>query len=121
PTTTSRARTSCRSARTATARSTSCRSPDPSTASTPRADAATRAAHPGGGMGDRDILHVTTPAAWAATRRAGEIRPPSLATEGYVHCSTRAQLAATLERHFPGAGPLLALVIDADAVATDLH
>lgn len=68
-----------------------------------------------------DILHLTTPQAWAAARRAGEIRPPSLATEGFVHCSTRSQLDTTLDRHFRGAGPLVALVIDPAAVAGDLR
>ncbi|HEX6420601.1 MAG TPA: DUF952 domain-containing protein [Acidimicrobiales bacterium] len=72
-------------------------------------------------MDDSDILHVTTQAAWAEARRAGEIRPPSLAAEGFVHCSTRAQLAATLRRHFRGAGPLVALVVDPVAVAADLR
>jgi uncharacterized protein (DUF952 family) len=68
-----------------------------------------------------DVLHVTTPAAWAAAQEAGEVRPPSLATEGFVHCSTRAQLAATLDRHYRGAGPLVLLVLDAESLAADLR
>ncbi|HEX6424110.1 MAG TPA: DUF952 domain-containing protein [Acidimicrobiales bacterium] len=70
---------------------------------------------------DDDILHLTTPQAWAAAQRTGEIRPSSLAAEGFVHCSTRAQLGTTLDRHFRGAGPLVALVIDPAAVAGDLR
>lgn len=72
-------------------------------------------------MMDDDILHVTTPDAWAAAQQAGVIRPPSLDTEGFVHCSTRAQLDSTLDRHFRGAGPLVVLVIDPAAVAGDLR
>lgn len=68
-----------------------------------------------------DILHITTPAGWDDARRAGVVRPPSLATEGFVHCSTRDQLAATLARHFAGSGPLLGLVLDQDRIAPALR
>jgi uncharacterized protein (DUF952 family) len=68
-----------------------------------------------------DILHVTTPSAWAEAQRTGSVRPPSLDTEGYAHCSTRAQLPGTLARHFPGTDPLVALVLDPAAVGPDLR
>jgi uncharacterized protein (DUF952 family) len=64
-----------------------------------------------------DIVHVTTPAAWAEARRTGFVRPPSLESEGFAHCSIRSQLPDTLARHFPGADPLVGLVLDAAAVA----
>ena len=67
------------------------------------------------------ILHITTHEAWAAAQQAGVVRPPSLDTEGFVHCSTPAQLDTTLDRHFRGAGPLLVLVLDPDAIAPDLR
>jgi uncharacterized protein (DUF952 family) len=70
---------------------------------------------------DAAILHITTPADWAAAQQAGVVRPPSLDTEGFVHCSTPAQLDTTLDRHFRGAGPLLVLVLDPDAIAPDLR
>lgn len=59
-----------------------------------------------------DVLHITTPAAWADAQRTGSVRPASLDDEGFVHCSTRDQLAGTLGRHFPGDGPLVGLVLD---------
>jgi uncharacterized protein (DUF952 family) len=68
-----------------------------------------------------EILHVATPSEWAAATQTGQIAPPSLATEGFVHCSTRAQLAGTLDRHFAGAGPLVLLVLDETAIAPDLR
>ncbi|HKE75011.1 MAG TPA: DUF952 domain-containing protein [Acidimicrobiales bacterium] len=68
-----------------------------------------------------DLLHITTPGAWAAAREAGEVVPGSLATEGFVHCSTRDQLAGTLARHFAGAGDLLVLVLDPGALTADLR
>lgn len=68
-----------------------------------------------------DILHVTTPAAWAEAQRTGSVRPPSLDTEGFAHCSTRSQLPGTLARHFPGTDPLVGLVLDPAAIAADLR
>lgn len=70
---------------------------------------------------DGEILHIATPSEWAAAQQTGRIAPPSLATEGFVHCSTRAQLAATLRRHFAGAGPLVLLALDPAAIAADLR
>lgn len=61
--------------------------------------------------GDDDLLHITTPDGWAAAQRAGAVTA-TMNSEGFVHCSTRAQLPGTLGRHFAGAGPLLGLVLD---------
>jgi uncharacterized protein (DUF952 family) len=68
-----------------------------------------------------DVLHVTTPAAWEAAQATGELRPESLTTEGFVHCSTRGQLAGTLARHFAGTGELLVLVLDVARVSSLLR
>ncbi len=70
---------------------------------------------------DDDVLHITSPDAWNAARAAGAIRPPSLDSEGFVHCSARAQLAATLERHFRGSGELVVLVLDTAALGDALR
>jgi uncharacterized protein (DUF952 family) len=71
--------------------------------------------------GGTDILHIATPAEWADAQRTGVVAPASLESEGFVHCSTREQLAATLARHFAGAGPLVGLVLDPHAIAADLR
>ena len=68
-----------------------------------------------------EILHIASPSEWEAATTTGEIAPPSLATEGFVHCSTRGQLAGTLARHFVGAGPLVLLTLDPAAIAADLR
>jgi uncharacterized protein (DUF952 family) len=68
-----------------------------------------------------DLLHIATPAEWEAARAAGEVAPPSLATEGFVHCSTRDQLPTTLARHFAGAGDLVLLVLDPDALGAEVR
>jgi uncharacterized protein (DUF952 family) len=59
-----------------------------------------------------DVLHIASPADGDAALATSAIRPASLESEGFVHCSTRAQCPATLARHFPGAGHLVLLVLD---------
>jgi len=63
-----------------------------------------------------DIVHIATPAEWADAQRTGTVAPANLATEGFVHCSTREQLPGTLELVFRGAGPLFVLVLDPEAL-----
>lgn len=46
------------------------------------------------------IYHVCTPEHWEAQLDAGVYDHPSRKTEGFIHCSTRAQLERTLDRHF---------------------
>jgi uncharacterized protein (DUF952 family) len=72
-------------------------------------------------VGDDDVLHIASPAEWDAARAAREIRPASLGSEGFVHCSTRAQLSITLARHFRGAGELVLLVLDTAALGDALR
>lgn len=58
------------------------------------------------------ILHITTASAWAQAQAGGTYRDPSLEHEGFIHCSTREQLAGTLARHFAGVADLVVLEID---------
>jgi hypothetical protein len=39
------------------------------------------------------ILHIATISEWSAAQRAGRYRPTSLATDGFIHCSTPEQVA----------------------------
>jgi uncharacterized protein (DUF952 family) len=70
---------------------------------------------------DDDVVHIATRDEWAAAQQSGVVSPPSLHTEGFVHCSTRAQLVATLDRHFRGAGPLVLLQLDLGAIEPHLR
>ena len=66
---------------------------------------------------DADALfHLATPGEWAAAQAAGEIRPLSLDTEGFVHCSWGRQVAGTVTKHFAGVEPLLALRLDPEGL-----
>jgi uncharacterized protein (DUF952 family) len=72
--------------------------------------------------GDEVILHVTTRAAWEAAVAAGTpYAHPSLDSEGFVHCSTDAQLVGTLGRYFAGADrtTLVSLVVDPDRLGDE--
>jgi glutathione S-transferase len=55
------------------------------------------------------IFHLATPDQWADAQATGQIAPPSLTAEGFVHCSTQDQLAGTIERHFAGVDELVVL------------
>ena len=58
------------------------------------------------------LLHITSRAAWQAARRAGSYRADSLASEGFIHCSTAAQVLTPANALFQGQPDLLLLVID---------
>ncbi len=67
------------------------------------------------------IFHLATPEGWATATATGEVAPESLASEGFVHCSTEAQLASTIERHFAGVDELVLLRLDRERLAPDLQ
>ena len=66
------------------------------------------------------ILHITTDAGWAAAQEAGSLVAPSLGEEGFIHCSTLAQVEATANRIFRGTGDLLLLEVEADKLTAPL-
>lgn len=64
------------------------------------------------------IYHITTASEWNAAREKGFYETPSLQTEGFIHCSEDHQVAAVLERYFPGQTGLVKLVIDTDKLTS---
>jgi uncharacterized protein (DUF952 family) len=58
------------------------------------------------------LCHIVAAAAWAAAQQEGELRPGSLATEGFVHLSWPRQVAGTASRFYAGASDHLVLVVD---------
>lgn len=57
------------------------------------------------------LLHLVPASSFDAAGTA-PYEPPSLAAEGFVHCSTTEQVAGTARLLFAGTGDLLLLVID---------
>lgn len=58
------------------------------------------------------IYHVTTREQWAEAQKLGHYDSDTLATEGFIHCSTEAQVAGVLERYYQGRKGLLKLKIE---------
>jgi uncharacterized protein (DUF952 family) len=58
------------------------------------------------------IYHVTTNEEWVIAQNKGFYEAPSLAIEGFIHCSTANQVQGVLERYFAGKNNLVKLVID---------
>lgn len=69
---------------------------------------------------DETILHITTAAAWAKAREDGELTTPSLTEEGFIHCSTFAQVESTADRIFKGSGELLTLELEVGRLTAPL-
>ena len=67
------------------------------------------------------VFHLATPDDWERSRVVGRVEPASLASEGFVHCSTKDQVDSTIARHFEGFDHLLLLRLDEDALGTDLR
>lgn len=67
------------------------------------------------------ILHITSRHAWDAALRAGQYIAPSLAIEGFIHCSTPAQVIDTANTFYRGQRDLVLLCIDAAQVAAMLR
>ncbi|MFJ5269265.1 DUF952 domain-containing protein [Streptomyces sp. NPDC088358] len=67
------------------------------------------------------LLHITERSLWDAARASGayemSTRGRTLGEEGFIHCSTRAQLpriASFLYGAYEGPGDLVVLVVDAE-------
>ncbi|MCA1613846.1 MAG: DUF952 domain-containing protein [Acidobacteria bacterium] len=66
------------------------------------------------------IFHITTREAWERARPAGTYRPEAFAAEGFIHCSTPAQVVRVAAARFRGRRGLVLLAIDAGRVAPDI-
>jgi len=67
------------------------------------------------------IFHLVSKANWQNAIRSGSYEPPTLKTEGFVHCSTRGQTADTANRLFRGRADLVLLCIDPARVAPEVR
>jgi uncharacterized protein (DUF952 family) len=67
------------------------------------------------------VLHIATRADWEAGCAAGSYRPASLDREGFIHCSTAAQVVGSADRYFRGRSDLVLLCIDESRVAGALR
>ena len=66
------------------------------------------------------IFHITKREDWDRAKREGSYEPPSLASEGFIHCSTSDQVVRTANRLFRGETGLVLLEIDTDKVQAQI-
>jgi uncharacterized protein (DUF952 family) len=67
------------------------------------------------------IYHIASRADWEAALAAGTYTADSLAAEGFIHCSTGAQLSGTAARFFASRSDLLLLAIDTARLTAELR
>lgn len=67
------------------------------------------------------IYHIARKADWEAARAGGTYASDSLATEGFIHCSTAEQIIATANRIFKGHRDLLLLAIECARVGPEIR
>ncbi|MDJ0865402.1 MAG: DUF952 domain-containing protein [Myxococcota bacterium] len=58
------------------------------------------------------LLHIAARSDWEAARAAGRYEADSLASEGFIHCSTAAQVVRVADERFAGRRDLVLLCID---------
>ena len=67
------------------------------------------------------IFHVTAELGWRAARRAGVYAADTLATEGFIHCSTADQWPRVRRQRFAGRGDLVLLEIDPERAGAEVR
>ena len=58
------------------------------------------------------IYHVALPEIWENFKGRPSYQPPSLTSEGFIHCSYESQLENVLQRYFQGVKRVLILKIE---------
>ena len=67
------------------------------------------------------ILHIARREEWEAAQAAGDYRADTLLTEGFIHCSTPAQVLGPANALFHGQSDLMLLVIEPARLAARLE
>jgi uncharacterized protein (DUF952 family) len=68
-----------------------------------------------------EILHLTPRARWEQAVADGEYRGDTLATEGFIHCSTPEQLSWVAETFYKAQAGLVVLRIDPEKLTPPLR
>ena len=67
------------------------------------------------------ILHITSRSHWQQAQQDSVYGAESLGTEGFIHCSTPAQVVATANSFFPGQTGLVLLCVESDRVHSEVR
>jgi uncharacterized protein (DUF952 family)/Tfp pilus assembly protein PilF len=66
------------------------------------------------------IYHLTSAADWAQAQAAGQHTPPSLASEGFIHCSTAAQVVKVANKYYRAVPDCLLLWVETDKLTAEV-
>lgn len=66
------------------------------------------------------IFHITTRTSWDEAQAKGEYVAESLETEGFIHCSTLAQVLPVANNYYKGQNGLVLLSIESTLLSSDL-
>jgi uncharacterized protein (DUF952 family) len=69
----------------------------------------------------KTIFHITSRAQWEQAKNLGSYQSNTLASEGFIHCSTVAQLIGSANRFFQHLTDLVILEIDIDKVIPEIR
>ena len=67
------------------------------------------------------LLHITTAPAWDVAKSRGAYTADSLASEGFIHCSTPSQVVWVANTRFRGRTDLILLHIDPSKLDADVR
>lgn len=67
------------------------------------------------------IVHICNLSDWNAAKEQGIYRAGSLATEGFIHCSTPTQVLATANRYYSGIRDLVLMWIDPSQLSSQVR
>ncbi len=68
-----------------------------------------------------DIYHITRRTDWQKALEEGAYLADTLGSQGFIHCSTRAQVAAVANRIYQGQHGLVLLEIDSSRVQPEIR
>jgi uncharacterized protein (DUF952 family) len=71
-------------------------------------------------MTNKLIYHITTPELWEKQQNQDFYEAESLKIEGFIHCSTKEQVAGVLERYFKGVSEILLLHLAVEKLTATL-
>ena len=66
------------------------------------------------------IFHITSRRAWDEAQERGSYRAESLATEGFIHCSTVSQVLPVAENFYKGQHGLVLLAVEPALLSSEL-
>jgi uncharacterized protein (DUF952 family) len=72
-------------------------------------------------VNEAEVYHIVPREDWEAAHAKGEYRPASVDAQGFVHCSTRAQVVETANDNFRGEDGLVLLCVDTAKVTPALR